>query len=102
MLVSILEKSKETIGGEDMYAVTFAIEIAREKSAFILSEYGRYFTANNISTDDKQNEDVAKYWELVHLRNKLLACDSVEEVREIDTVFDNARVHIKEIYVGAL
>ena len=102
MLVSILEKSKETIGGEDMYAVTFAIEIAREKSAFILSEYGRYFTANNISTDDKQNEDVAKYWELVHLRKELLSCDTIEKVKEIDTVFDNAREHIKKIYEGAV
>ena len=84
------------------YAVTFAIEIAREKSAFILSEYHRYFMANNITTDDRQNPDVAKYWEMVHLRNRLLSCNTVEEVKEIDTVFDNAREHIKKIYKGAV
>lgn len=84
------------------YDVTFAIEIAREKSAFILSEYGRYFTANNISTDDKQNEDVAKYWELVHLRKKLIGVDTLNEVNEIDAVFDEARKHIKEVFDNAL
>ena len=78
------------------YAVTFAIEIAREKSAFILSEYSRYFQTNDITTDDRQNPDVAKYWEMVHLRNKLLSCNSAEEVKEIDAVFDNAREHIKK------
>ena len=100
-------KPKETywgkdVGKEDVYAVTFAIEIAREKSAFILSEYHRYFMANNITTDDRQNPDVAKYWEMVHLRKELLLCDTIEEVKEIDTVFDNAREHIKKIYEGAV
>ena len=72
------------------YDVTFAIEVAREKSAFILSEYGRYFTENNISIDDKQNKDVAQYWELVHLRDELLQAKTTEEVKNIDDVFDNA------------
>ena len=85
-----------------IYAVTFAIEIAREKSAFILSEYGRYFQSYDISTDDRQNPDVAKYWELVHLRNELLSCNTVEEVKKIDAVFDKACEHIKEIYEGAV
>ncbi len=84
------------------YDVTFAIEVAREKSAFILSEYGRYFTENNISIDDKQNKDVAQYWELVHLRDELLQAKTTEEVKNIDDVFDNARKHIKEVYSNAV
>ncbi len=71
-----------------VYAVTFEIEIAREKSAFILSEYGRYFSANNISIDDRQDPDVARYRELVRLRDQLLSMNTVEEVKEADKVFD--------------
>ena len=84
------------------YDVTFAIEVAREKSAFILSEYGRYFTEINISIDDKQNKDVAQYWELVHLRDELLQAKTTEEVKNIDDAFDNARKHIKEVYSNAV
>lgn len=81
-----------------VYAATFEIEIAREESAFILSEYGRYFSATNISINDRQNPDVARYWELVRLRNELFNMKTVEEVKEVDKVFVEEREHIKELY----
>ena len=37
------------------YAVTFEIEIACEMSAFILSEYRRYFKSKNLSGKDMQD-----------------------------------------------
>ena len=79
------------------YDVTYAMEIAREQSAFILSEFRRYFKANNLSTHDKDNQMVSEYWELVHLQNKILDAKTVEEVKEIEAIFDNAHKRIKEV-----
>ncbi len=78
------------------YDVTFAIEIAREKSACILSEYERFFELNNISTDDAKNPDVSKYWELVRLSDNLYTAQTVEEVKETEATFETARSHIRK------
>ncbi len=84
------------------YDVTFAMEIAREQSAFILSEFRRWFKANNLTTHDKDNQKVAEYWELVHLQNKILDAKTVEEVKEIEAIFDNAYKSIKEVRKDAM
>lgn len=84
------------------YAVTFEIEIACEMSAFILSEYRRYFKSKNLSGKDMQDPDQALYWELVHLKNELYSAETVEDVKKIEDVFDNARKHLKEIYENAM
>ncbi len=83
------------------YAVTFEIEITREIGAFILADYERYFDKNNIDTKDEENSDVSLYWDLVRLHDKLFVCNTVAEVKEIRTAFENARQHIKEIRKSA-
>lgn len=79
------------------YAVTFEIEIAREIGASILADFERYFDKNNIDNEDTQNSDVALYWNLVRLHDKLVVCETLDEVSEIKTAFRTAREHIKEI-----
>ena len=79
------------------YAVTFEIEITREIGAFILADYERYFDKNNIDSKDMQNSDVALYWNLVRLHDKLFVCETLDEVKEIRAAFSNAHEHIKEI-----
>lgn len=84
------------------YAITFEIEIACEMSAFILSEYRRYFKSKNLSGKDMQDPDQALYWELVHLKNELYSAETVKDVKKIEDVFDNAHKHLKEIYENAM
>ncbi len=79
------------------YAVTLEVEVAREIGASILADYERYFDKNNIDTKDEENFDVSLYWDLVRLHDKLFVCDTVAEVKEIRTAFENARQHIREI-----
>lgn len=79
------------------YAVTLEVEVAREIGASILADYERYFDKNNIDIKDEENSDVSLYWDLVRLHDKLFVCDTVAEVKEIRTAFENARQHIREI-----
>ena len=79
------------------YAVTLEVEVAREIGAVILADFERYFDKNNIDNEDTQNSDVALYWNLVRLHDKLFVCETLDEVKGIRTAFRTAREHIKEI-----
>jgi hypothetical protein len=80
----------------DIYAVTLRTEVLREFAASIGASYSRYFIKHSIDWKDETNPLVANSWELAAAKDKMLRCDTLEELQP----FENRLKEMRDIIKG--
>ena len=80
---------------ETYYDVTFKIEILSEFAAHLSTRYYKYAMRNGINTDDKSNAINKASTEAHSFIDRMLSCNSLEELKPFETRLDEMKRDIE-------
>jgi addiction module RelB/DinJ family antitoxin len=87
---------------DNYYELIRRIEVLGEYGAAIAGALSRYANSQKIDYNDSENPINKAYKETWSLKNKLLRCETHEELSEIKAQFDNLKQKVLEVNPNAI